>query len=208
MLQVDHSGSVILAGMICSSEIAVGLNVGLAELVLTRGWYLWWERSQATHGEPVQRPSRSAVSIIALTSNYNRSQKRVAVVREGWRKPPEGKLMLNVDAAFCEDQGCGSTGAIIRDANGGFIAAVQSFLPHNVDVPMVEAYALKEGLTLAKHVGCNRFIVQTDCMAVVDTLKDGGFSATAGAAIYDECMRDWRVSMMFKSITAAGKRMR
>jgi hypothetical protein len=30
-------------------------------------------------------------------------------------KPPEGTVMVNVDAAFDEDVGCGSVGAIIRD---------------------------------------------------------------------------------------------
>lgn len=34
-------------------------------------------------------------------------------------------------------------------------------------------------------------IVQTDCIAVVETMKGGGFSASAGAAIYDDCTMMW-----------------
>ena len=61
-------------------------------------------------------------------------------------KPPEGKVMVNVDAAFDEDGGRGNVGVIIRDYIGGVLAAGHSFVPHLVDAPTAEAYALKEGL--------------------------------------------------------------
>ena len=41
-----------------------------------------------------------------------------------------------------------------------------------VDAPMAEAYALKEGLMLAQHAGCNRVIIQSDCMEVVEIMGD------------------------------------
>ena len=44
-------------------------------------------------------------------------------VRRGWMKPPEGKLKVNVDASFAA--GMGSTGVVIRDSGGGFIALLQ-----------------------------------------------------------------------------------
>jgi len=53
---------------------------------------------------------------------------------------------------------------------------------------MVEAYALKEGSILAQHIGCNRLIIQSNCMEVVETMKDGGVSATSTADLYDECI--------------------
>jgi hypothetical protein len=52
--------------------------------------------------------------------------------------------MLNVDASYDEDNGCGSTSAIIRDSLGAMIA---------------ETYALKEGLMLIQHIGGNRLVV-------------------------------------------------
>jgi hypothetical protein len=56
---------------------------------------------------------------------------------------------------------------------------------------MAEAYALGGGLSLAQHIGSNNFILQIDCMQVVETMKDGGFSATCSAAIFDDCMIIW-----------------
>jgi len=50
------------------------------------------------------------------------------------------------------------------------IAASHTFLPYLVDAPMADAFALKEGLLLAQHAGCNLLIVQSDCMEVVKTM--------------------------------------
>jgi hypothetical protein len=99
--------------------------------------------------------------------------------------------MVNVDATFDEDEGCGSVDVVIRDSTGGVLAATHSFMPHLVDAPLTEAYALKEELMLAQHIGCNRLIIQSDCMEVVDTMKDGGFTANSAVALYDECNIIW-----------------
>ena len=99
------------------------------------------------------------MSIVALARNYKMASKKGKKIREGWKKPPEGKVMLNVDASFDEDVGCGSVGAIIRDSLGRVLVAAHSFIPHVVDEPMAEAYALKEGLMLAQHIGCNQLII-------------------------------------------------
>jgi len=63
--------------------------------------------------------------------------------------------MINVDASYDAAVGVGSTGAVIRDAAGGFIAAAHSYIPHVVDAAMAEAFALRDGLLLAQEIGCN-----------------------------------------------------
>jgi len=98
---------------------------------------------------------------------------------------------VNIDVAFEEDGGCRSVGSIISDSSGGVLAAAHSFVPHLVDAPMAEAYALKEGLMLAQHIGCNRLIIQSDCIEVIQIMKEGGFSANSAAAIYDDCNTIW-----------------
>ena len=46
-------------------------------------------------------------------------------------------IMVNVDASFDDDVGCGSTGVVIRDhSGGGVIAAAHSFVPDVIDAPM------------------------------------------------------------------------
>ncbi|KAI4997390.1 hypothetical protein ZWY2020_052732 [Hordeum vulgare] len=52
---------------------------------------------------------------------------------------------------------------------------------------MAEALALKFGLTLAQKAGCNRLIINSDNSEVIEIMKDGGRSAGAPAAIFDDC---------------------
>ena len=79
----------------------------------------------------------------------------------------------------------------MRDTNGVFIAVAHSFIEHVVDAPTAEVHALREGLLLAQHVGCSRIMVQSDSLEVVETMKPGDFSATAGAPIYEEYKMLW-----------------
>jgi ribonuclease HI len=87
--------------------------------------------------------------------------------------------MINVDGAFDETKGPRGSAAVIRDTGGAFIAAARSFIPHVLDALSAEAAALRDGLLLAQQIGCNCVEIQSDCMEVVQTMHDGGFSATA-----------------------------
>ena len=107
------------------------------------------------HGEPVQNPTRASLAIATLTTNYQRAIKKMENKVERWKKPPEGNLMLNVDASYKPESGTGSTGAIIRDSFGSFISARVCYFEHMADAATAEAMALKEGLVLAQAMGCN-----------------------------------------------------
>jgi len=167
------------------------LSVGFSELILTGGWYLRWERRQLVHGENIQRPSRSGLSIATLTKNYKMATIKGTKERQGWHKPSEKFVKVNIDASFDEGTGSGSTVVIIRYWTGGAIAASHTFLLYLVDAPMAKAFALKEGLLLAQHAGCNRLIVQSDCMEVVEIMANGGFSTNSATDVYDECNIVW-----------------
>lgn len=173
LAQGDRSGQQMIEEVIKGGRKVPSLNnVDLS-------WCFWWERRSFVHGEPVQNPHRSAMSIVALTCNYIRSKNRTIKMRKEWKKPFEGKLRVNIDAGFAA--GSGSTEVVIRDSSGGFIEASMSYLPAVLDAQMAEAYALKEGLSLAHHIGCRNFTVQSDCLEVVETTKDSGFTASAAA---------------------------
>ena len=110
----------------------------------------------------------------------------------GMEKPPEDFLMVNVDASYDENRDSGSTGVIIRDCSGDMIVAASRYIPHLVDAPMAEAFALKDGLMLSQQIGGNRIIIQSDCMEVTEIMSNGGCTANSAAAIYDECNTVWR----------------
>lgn len=193
VVSTHRSGSEAVAEMIMVPKIVDGLNhVGMAELILTGGWYIWWERRKFVHGESVQNPTRASMAIATLTANFQRSMNKKSKKADGWKKPPEGRILLNVDASYKAESSTGSTGAIIRDSTGNFMGARVCYFENIVDAAMAEVTALKEGLVLAQLLGCNRIMIQSDCVEVVETMKQDGISATASAPIYDECFILWQ----------------
>jgi hypothetical protein len=59
------------------------------------------------HGEVIQSQVRAALSIATLTANYQRALKKIVKHAEGWKKPPEGILLLNIDASYKPERGEG-----------------------------------------------------------------------------------------------------
>ena len=47
--------------------------------------------------------------------------------------------------------------------------------------------ALRFGLLLAQRAGCNRLHVNSDNIEVINIMKNGGQSAGAAAAVFDDC---------------------
>jgi hypothetical protein len=71
-------------------------GIGIAEIILTRAWYVWWERQSFMHGEDLQVTYRSAMAIGVLATNYWRAKKHVAArKKEAWVCPPEGIIKIN-----------------------------------------------------------------------------------------------------------------
>lgn len=69
---------------------------------------------------------RTALAVVALATNYMLAWRTGSKIRKGWSKPPEGKLMINIDAGFDSATKSGSTGIIIRDATSKFTVAFEN----------------------------------------------------------------------------------
>jgi hypothetical protein len=50
----------------------------------------------------------------------------------------------------------------------------------------MEAMAIQRGLYLANQVGCNKLIIQSECLEVIEILQNGGYTASAAAPIIDD----------------------
>uniref|UniRef100_A0A8R7NXV9 RNase H type-1 domain-containing protein n=1 Tax=Triticum urartu TaxID=4572 RepID=A0A8R7NXV9_TRIUA len=82
----------------------------------------------------------------------------------------------------------GAVGAVLRDHKGAFIAASNEQLEHVADAGMAEAYALGHGLLLAQQLGISKLVVESDCLEVINTMNNGGFTASGAVAIYSDCL--------------------
>ncbi|KAK1648056.1 hypothetical protein QYE76_065861 [Lolium multiflorum] len=197
----EPHGGAVLEALLRDRSIAAPLlpEVDRNDLLAVGIWYIWWERRKAAHGEPVQNTARTAQSICALSLSYSRAKKKNADgIRHRWSKPKEDFVKLNVDAGFCEDSGTGSTGAILRDDRGAFLAASSSGIPFISDPASAEARALRDGLLLAAQIGCNRLEVVSDCLEMEASPPTTEFSNDLAKEIYRNC-RESIVFVMFET---------
>jgi hypothetical protein len=84
------------------------------------------------HPPPSSRPcdpfhlSISFVNHCVIEELYDCKKKPNSKPQKGWKKPLEGKLMINMDAAFNIDSGKEVTWVVIRDFAGYCVAADQN----------------------------------------------------------------------------------
>ncbi|XP_048493290.1 uncharacterized protein LOC125493810 [Beta vulgaris subsp. vulgaris] len=87
-----------------------------------------------------------------------------------WQAPGAGRLKLNTDAAFRENDKLGM-GAVLRDECGDVLVAVCNSWHGRCEVEVGEAMAVREGIRVAMEAGFHGFIVETDCMTLFEALK-------------------------------------
>jgi ribonuclease HI len=189
-IQNERSGSVALEILLRAEPKGLhGFNsVMVKETIAITCWYLWWIRRQQTRGESVPPIFRCKMSILAIAANSSKETKKKRESSEiTWVKPPPRTVKINVDASFMADSSQGVVGAVARDYQGSFIAAMCIFLPHVASVEMAEAFAMKEGLTLAARLGCNSIIAESDSLVTVEACSGKETWWTSPAAIYADC---------------------
>jgi ribonuclease HI len=81
----------------------------------------------------------------------------------GWTK-------INADGAFNRDSGHGGGGVVLRDHHGVFLAGACRFPPYVIDPEQAELLACRRGLEVAKELGLEKVLLETDCAAVVSKL--------------------------------------
>jgi ribonuclease HI len=96
-------------------------------------------------------------------------------------------VKINTDAAVDLAARTASTGCIIRDSQGQFLAACRVEIDGVIDVTTAEAQAVRDGLRLAERIGCNKVKVESDCLEVVTAFQYPLENRIVGTAFLDEC---------------------
>jgi ribonuclease HI len=86
------------------------------------------------------------------------------------------------------DRYAGAAGAVIQDFEGSFVAAKCVALTHVESAAMAEALAMKYGLELARDIGCNRLIVESDSSETIEACSGKSRWWNQSSAIYAECV--------------------
>lgn len=132
------------------------------------------------------------INVLAANFTAPSGRKDGGACKHAWEKPPDGLVKLNIDAPLNEETGCGATGVTLRDVNGLFMPAANQFLAHVQDMEMAEprpaeATALLHGLEFALQVGCNRLLVNSGNIAVIQLMNEGRRTHSAAAAVIASC---------------------
>jgi ribonuclease HI len=185
------SGSEVLASLLNMSSLTVpGFDsIHMRELVAVASWYIWWLRRTRSHGEQVPPIRQCITSIHAITSNNERIKTSTEVHdRVVWVKPRNNYVKVNTDAAFIQSEEAGATGAVIRDNQGGFLAAGSTFIPHVSSASMAEALAMCHGLKLARDLGYTTVQAESDSLEVIQLCTGTERIWNDATAIYAEIL--------------------
>jgi hypothetical protein len=124
-------------------------------------WHIWDNRNNVRNGETLPHPYRVSGKIKAyidfiLLNNFSsssstRRENQTSVQK--WSPPPEGFVLVNVDAAvFSQSQRMG-VGIVIRNHLGLVHAARRSYVEQVVNSDLAEAIAMRCALNFAEQTG-------------------------------------------------------
>jgi hypothetical protein len=101
-------------------------------------WHIWENRNSYRNGEVLPHPSSVSRKIIAyvdfISMNIIRSEgsnrRETSTSIQKWSPPPEGRLLINVDAAIFSKSDRSGYGVVIRNHQGIMMAACRGFVDH------------------------------------------------------------------------------
>ncbi|CAO2201636.1 unnamed protein product [Urochloa humidicola] len=135
-------------------------------------WSLWSSRNDRKHGKkviPVQNAINWAMDMVMQLAPADSHKSEVGYRQmQKWTPPPLRSLKVNTDAAFSSGDLTGGTGAIIRDEEGRFRAARARHLGAVGSTLIAEAEACRDGVQLARDIGAQEVILETDSSSVVN----------------------------------------
>ena len=90
---------------------------------------------------------------------------------------------VNMDGAVFSSQKQAGIGMIIRDSQGNFIASLSKKLYAPLGAIEAKAKAFEEGIVFAGDIGIQNFVVEDDCLAIVQALRDVSLAPSSVAPL-------------------------
>ncbi|KAL2938556.1 hypothetical protein RDABS01_022005 [Bienertia sinuspersici] len=160
--------------------------------IVALAWAAWFCRNKAIFAQPVQSSMWTAVGFVNYVKEYLEYAQRVftrtSPGREDsnrfWKPPPHGWIKVNTNAHM-KGENDASVGVVLRDENGDLIAAGVK-LTKAFDVEMAEAEAIRYGMRLAKRLGYERIILESDALSSVQAIMANRSGRSPIYCIYEE----------------------
>nr|GMD20329.1 uncharacterized protein LOC109155154 [Ipomoea batatas] len=114
--------------------------------------------------------ARSYLEAWSTVQQINRSPK-LQPSQIKWTKPPHGWTKLNVNAPINKELKTIGLGFILRNDNGGFVAAKEKMWQGLYNAKEAEALAVREALSWIKELNIDHVQVETDALLVIQGLQ-------------------------------------
>jgi hypothetical protein len=85
-----------------------------------------------------------------------------------WIPPPEGWIMINVDAVIFETKNCMGLGLVIRNDKGDFLTVVQQGFDKITNPEMAETITFRRAIQFALQLPHNKVLVTSDCLPLIN----------------------------------------
>ena len=142
-------------------------------------WHIWEARNAVRNGENLTHPNRVAEKVktyvqMALMHLFksptsHRCESEYSVPK--WIPPPDGWLMINVDAATFKNPPRMGVGLVVRDHRGDFIAACCQLIQRFDDPELAEAIAIRRAVSFSSEYNLQQVVVASDCLGVIKKIK-------------------------------------
>jgi hypothetical protein len=154
-----------------------------ATLLAITFWHIWESRNAVRNGEAEIHPSCWVEKILTYVDmvllhcfKFSFSNRCESTRQSNWNPPPEGWIMINVDATIFEDSnwmglGLGlGLGLVIRNHKGDFIVAIRQGIEKITNPELAEMLAFRWAVHFATQLSYNQVIVVSDCLTLINKL--------------------------------------
>jgi hypothetical protein len=145
---------------------------------ITAMWHIWDARNKAREGEGVLHPTSLAAKVNAyiemiLVHIYKPATNHRRELSSGakWVPPPEGTVLVNVDAAIFSASKQMGVGIVARDHTGNCIVACGERSDNVMTPELAEALAVRKAALFALGEGFSKIIIASDCLSVIQRIK-------------------------------------
>ncbi|KAK9983741.1 hypothetical protein SO802_033266 [Lithocarpus litseifolius] len=172
------------------------------ETLVVTAWAIWYNRNQWVHESKKQNACQIWDFASSLLQDYKEAVKFFqlgpSTCKLSWKKPPMGVYKINVDGATSEKGRKSSIGMIIRDYKGEAVAGLCKLLPGNFTVVETEALAVEASILLAKELGLQQVIIESNSLTVVQSISSKEVSGETGHIIQGilsilDCFSSWQI---------------
>lgn len=101
--------------------------------------------------------------------------------------PARNSVKINTDAALFKDPRRYSYALIVRDYKGDLVEAVSKCSQGRVTPEFAEAISIREALSWTKNAGKENVIVESDCLQVVQLIRNSYSSLSYLGRVVQEC---------------------